>query len=84
MIEREEYLKQQRAKRIMNLQGKFVIICDSSKNEGQIMYLQDQTLSAKGFWTAYLANAKGYETEAEAKIMLAKLKFNNPRIMCIS
>lgn len=84
MMNKEEYLRKMRTERIMNLQGKFVIISDSSKNKGQIVYLQDQTLSTKGFWTAFLANAKGYETEEEAMIMLRKLKYNNPRIMKIS
>lgn len=73
-----------RTERIMALQGKYVIISDSSKNKGQIVYLQDRNLSTKGFWTAFLANAKGYETEEEAMIMLRKLKYNNPRIMKIS
>lgn len=82
-MNREEYLKMKRTERIMALQGKYVIISDSSKNKGQIVYLQDQTLST-GFWTAFLANAKGYETEEEAMIMLRKLKYNNPRIMKIS
>lgn len=84
MMNKDEYLKQKRMERIMALQGKFVIVADSPKNKGQLVYLQDQTLSTKGFWTAFLANAKGYDTEAEANLMLAKLKYNNPRLMRIS
>lgn len=84
MMNREDYLKQKRMERIMNLQGKIVIVADSPKNKGQLVYLQDQTLSTKGFWTAFLANAKGYDTEDEANLMLAKLKYNNPRLMRIS
>ena len=84
MMQKDEYLKMKRAERLMNLTGKFVIVADSPKNPGTMMYLQDQSLSTKGFWTAFLANAKGYETEEEAKLMLCKLKYNNPRLMKIS
>lgn len=84
MMNKDEYLRQKRMERVMNLQGKFVIIADSPKNKGQLVYLQDQSLSTKGFWTAFLANAKGYDTESEANLMLAKLKYNNPRLMRIS
>lgn len=84
MMDKNEYLKQKRMERIMALQGKCVIVADSPKNKGQIVYLQDQELCSKGFWTAFLANAKGYDTEAEAMVMLRKLKYNNPRIMWIS
>lgn len=84
MMNKDEYLKTKRMERIMALNGKCVIVADSPKHPGQVMYLQDQSLSTKGFWTAFLANAKGYNTEDEANIMLKKLKFNNPRLMWIS
>ena len=84
MMEREQYLKMKRAERVMNLTGKWVIVADSTKRPGTVMYLQDQTLSTKGFWTGFLANAKGYESEEEANLMLAKPKYNNPRLMRIS
>lgn len=83
MMNREEYLKIKRTERIMALNGKYVIVADSPKHPGQQVYLQDQNLCTKGFWTAFLANAKGYETKAEAMIMLRKLKYNNPRIIKI-
>ena len=84
MMNKDEYLRQKRMERVMNLQGKFVFIADSPKNKGHLVSLQDQSLSTKGFWTAFLANAKGYDTESEANLMLAKLKYNNPRLMRIS
>lgn len=83
-MEKNEYLKLQRAKRIADLQGKCVVIADSPKHPGQIVYLQDQNICNRGFWTAFLANAKGFATENEAKAVVSKLKYNNPRIAWMS
>ena len=83
-MEKNEYLKEQRAKRVAALTGKCVIIADSPKHPGHVMYLQDQSICSKGFWTSFLANAKGFGTEEEAGCVLAKLKYNHPRIMWIS
>lgn len=79
-MEKEAYLRQQRALRIAALQGKYLIIADSPRHPGQIMYIQDQKICNKGFWTSFIANAKGF-TKEEAEAMLKKLKYNNPRIM---
>lgn len=83
-MEKTKYLAMKRAERLAALQGKFVIVTDSKYNKHQILYYQDQSVCSKGFWTAFMVNAKGYETEQEAEQMLKKLKFNNPRIMKIS
>lgn len=83
-MNKDEYLKQQRAMRLIALQGKCVIVADSPKHKGSVVYLQDQSICNKGFWTGFLVNAKGYDTEEEANIQLAKLKYNNPRIMWVS
>lgn len=83
-MKKEDYLIEQRTQRIMNLMGKCVIIAESTTKPGQVTYLQDQKLSSKGFWTKFLANARGFETEEEANRIIAKLKFNNPRILWIS
>lgn len=82
-MEKEDYLKMQRTERIMNLMGKCVIIAESTKNPGEVIYIQDQKLSRKGFWTKFMANARGFETAEEAGQVIAKLKYNNPRIMWI-
>lgn len=81
---KEDYLKQQRTERIMNLMGKCVIIAESQTNPGQITYLQDQKICSKGFWTKFMANARGFDTAEEAQRVIAKLKYNNPRIIWLS
>lgn len=83
-MEKNEYLRQQRAKRIADLQGKCVIITDAPKRPGQILYYQNQELCNKGYWTAFLANAKGFASKEEADHVLSKLKYNNPRLTWIS
>lgn len=84
IMNKEDYLKTQRTKRIMNLIGKCVIIAESTKNPGEVIYIQDQKLSQKGFWTKFMANARGFDTAEDANLIIKKLKYNNPRIMWVS
>lgn len=80
MMTRDEYLKSKRAERISALAGKWVVVSDSPKHPGQMLYYQNQSICSRGFWTAFLANAQSFETRDEAQSFCAKLRFNNPRI----
>lgn len=83
-MDRNEYLKMKRLERIAALQGKWVVVAESPKHPGQMMYYQDQEICSAGFWTSFLANAKGFAQQEEAQRFCAKLRFNNPKVTQIA
>lgn len=82
-MQKDLYLAKMRQARINALKGKYVIICDSPKDKNIRLYMQDQTLSQKGYWTAYMANAKGFSNLEDAQRVCSHLKYNHPRIAMI-
>lgn len=59
---------------------KYVIICDSTKNKNQILYLVDRNFVKDKWWSEYLNDAFFFEKIESAKFSLKNLKYNNPRI----
>ena len=83
-MDKARYLAMKRAERIANLQGKYVVVCDSPKHPGTLMYYQDQEVCNKGFWTAYMANAQGFASKNEAECFCKTLRYNNPKVTRIA
>lgn len=83
-----EYLKNERLMREQALKGKWVITQKSRYNQNQVMYLQDTELAKKQghenmYWTLYLANAKGFDTEYIANAVAKKFKYNHISVICV-
>lgn len=80
-----KYLTEKRVERLTALCGKYIVIADNSRQEGECLYLQDETLvrptdTKVSVWTRFLVNAKGFETADEAKAAAAKFRYGHPRI----
>ena len=80
-MDRNAYLAKARKERENALKGKWIIVCDSPQYIGNLMYMQDQEICNKGFWTGFLCNAKGFENPYTAKAVCNRLKYNNPRVV---
>lgn len=83
--EKQAYLAEQRTKRLVNLQGKFVIAVESQYDHTKSLYLRDMSIASRSTsrWTQYLNGAKGFNTEEEANEVLKLYSKGNPRIMKI-
>lgn len=85
-MEKQLYLKRQRAQREAELIGKYVIVQNSRYQKDQLMYLQDESIASshghKGMhWTLYKANAKGFDNKYVAMSIARQFKYNNVRVM---
>lgn len=57
-----------------------LIVCDSP-HDGHLIYYQDKKKSKKGFWTNYRDNALVFYDRILADQIVAKLRYNNPRVI---
>lgn len=72
-------IKEDRKRRISNLIGKYIVVCDGKSSKKQV-YLQDREVSRGGYWTQFLSNAKGFKTKTEALRNKDSFKYGNPRV----
>ena len=84
-MEKTKYLEMKRMERLNALRGQWVVLADSPRHPGEVMYFQDQELvrvpSKSTLWTSFLPNAQGFKSKDDAKKFCMTLRFNNPRIM---
>ena len=85
-MEKNAYLMQKRTERLSALIGKWIVIADNSKNPGTILYFQDPDLAPKSAdgkqynWTRYMVNAKGFDSESDARIVAGFFQYGNARV----
>ena len=82
-LTREESFKQSRLEaarkeRLSRMKDKHVIVADGHSH---MIYLQDRTISKRGFWTRFKANARVFGTKQEADTECAKFRYNNARVV---
>jgi hypothetical protein len=77
-----EDIAEDRERRLHALKGRYVIACDGKRN--QQIYLQDKRISSGHNWTKFLSNAISFSNRLSAQKEVAKLKYNNPRVMIIT
>lgn len=75
----EEYIEMDRQNRLRNLNGKYVITCIGNKSKKKC-YLQDRNINNGGWWTQYLSNAIGYNSEDAAIKKCKSFKYNNCKV----
>ncbi len=77
LLEAKKTLDALRKDRLVRLTGKYVITC---KKDGKTLYLQDQRISNKGYWTQFKANARAFSLKETAERVMNTLRYNNPKI----
>lgn len=80
LLEVRADLEEDRSRRLKNIKGKYVVICDG---KNKLLYLQDRRISKNHYWTQYIANAITFSDLNSAKTECLKLKFNNPRVALV-
>lgn len=68
--------------RISELNERYVIGMVGHKS-GNMTFLQDLRIDDGGFWTQYLSNALGFDTEAEARDKMREFRYGNPRVAIV-
>ena len=79
----EFQLEYERKKREKALAGKFVITCQSRKNNQRLFY-QDRNLIKDCFWTKFKSNAFGFYSEIAARAYCKRLRYNKPKVWYIN
>ena len=69
-----------RKQRLLNQIGKYIIV---AYKDGKKLYLQDQRISNGGYWTQFQANARVFNTQAEAEKVNAYFHLGNPRVVLV-
>lgn len=85
MAQQEEliWIKEDRQNRLRNLAGKYVVVT-KGRSSGRQVFLQDQRISDKGYWTQFLSNAYGFIDQSSAEQYRKKFKFNNPKVAIVT
>lgn len=69
-----------REQREYKLRNRYLVVCDAPSN-GHLLYLQDRSISKRGFWTRYKSNAYGFDTKSGAETTAKRFRYNNTRVI---
>ena len=75
---KEKTLEGMRKKRLKDQKGMYLITCNKG---GKTLYLQDQRISNKGFWTQFKSNAKVFILKETAEKVVSTLHYNDPKVV---
>lgn len=80
--ERRQDVIDDRKHREKALVGKYLVLTTSKYQSDVDLFLQDSQYG-DGYWTKFMANAKGFYDESAAIVKAKNLQFNNPRVVFV-